>query len=155
MLIYKDMIEGVIIKKLNRIPDERGAIMHMLRSDDKEFQRFGEVYFSKAYPGVIKGWHLHKKMTLNYCVIEGMIKLVLYDDRKNSKTYKEIQELFIGEDNYCLIQIPPGIVNGYKTIGTKPSILVNCPTHPYDSSEIVRLDPFTKDIPYCWDIVMK
>jgi dTDP-4-dehydrorhamnose 3,5-epimerase len=149
------MIEGVIIKKLNRIPDERGTIMHMLRSDSEEFIKFGEIYFSKAYPNAIKGWHVHTKMTLNYCVIEGMVKLVLYDDRKKSKTYKQLEEFFIGEDNYCLIQIPPGVVNGYKTIGVKPSILANCATHPHDPKEILRIDPFTKDIPYKWDIVMK
>lgn len=149
------MIDGVIVKKLDKIADERGTIMHMLRADDKEFKKFGEIYFSKTYPSVVKGWHLHKKMTLNYCVIEGMIKLVLYDKRENSVTYQRIQELFIGEDNYCLVQIPPGVVNGYKTIGTKPSIMVNCSTHPYSPSELIRINPFTKEIPYFWDIVMK
>lgn len=149
------MIEGIRIKKLNKIPDERGTIMHMLRVDDEEFERFGEVYFSKSYPGVVKGWHKHKRMTLNYCVIEGMIKLVLYDDRKSSKTYKQLQEIVIGEDNYCLIQIPPGVVNGYKTIGVKPSILINCSTHPHDPKEMIRIDPLSKEIPYSWNIVMK
>ncbi|OGK29799.1 dTDP-4-dehydrorhamnose 3,5-epimerase [Candidatus Roizmanbacteria bacterium RIFCSPHIGHO2_12_FULL_33_9] len=149
------MIEGVIIKQLKQIPDERGKVMHMLRADDKEFERFGEVYFSKSYPGVVKGWHKHKKMTLNYCVIEGMVKLVLYDDRKDSKTYQQLQEIFIGEDNYCLVQIPPGIVNGYKTIGVKPSILINCSTHPHDLKEMIRINPLSQEIPYSWDIVMK
>lgn len=149
------MIDGVIIKPLKKIPDERGTIMHVLRSDDKEFLGFGEVYFSKAYPAVIKGWHLHTKMNLNYCVVEGMVKLVLYDDRKKSKTYKEIQEIFMGEDNYCLVQIPHGVVNGYKTIGVKPSILLNCPDSAHDPQEMLRIDPFSKKIPYSWDIVMR
>ena len=94
-------------------------------------------------------------MTLNYCVIEGMVKLVLYDDRKDSKTYQQLQEIFIGEDNYCLVQIPPGIVNGYKTIGVKPSILINCSTHPHDLKEMIRINPLSQEIPYSWDIVMK
>ncbi len=149
------MIEGVHIKKLNKIADERGTIMHMLRIDDPEFERFGEIYFSKSYPGVVKGWHKHKKMTLNYCVVEGMIKLVLYDDRKHSKTYQQLQEIFIGEDNYCLVQIPPGVVNGYKTIGAKPSILINCSTHPHEEREMIRIDPLRGEIPYSWNIVMK
>ncbi|MBI2031231.1 MAG: dTDP-4-dehydrorhamnose 3,5-epimerase family protein [Candidatus Levybacteria bacterium] len=149
------MIDGVHIKKLSKIPDERGTIMHMLREDDREFERFGEVYFSKSYPGIIKGWHKHKKMTLNYCVAEGMIKLVLFDDRKNSKTYKRLQEIFVGEDNYCLVQIPPGVINGYKTIGVKPAVLINCSTHPYNEKEIIRIDPLSQKVPYSWDIVMK
>jgi len=149
------MIEGVIIVPLKQIPDERGKIMHMLRCDDPHFEKFGEIYFSWIYPGMIKGWHLHKKITLNYAVPIGMIKLVLYDDRKNSKTKGELMELFIGEDNYCLVKIPSSIWNGFKGIGTKPAMVANCATLPHDPEEIVRKNPFSKDIPYNWDLVHK
>jgi len=150
------MIEGVIIKKLTKIPDERGSIYHMLRKDDPEFKEFGEIYFSTAYPGVIKGWHLHKKMTLNYAVIQGMIKLVLYDDRKNSPTIGELMEIFIGEENYCLVVIPPGIWNGFKCIGNKMAIVANCATLPHDKNEIVYMDPLNNDlIKYDWNIKFK
>lgn len=146
------MIKDVLIIPLRRIPDERGMIMHMLRADDPHFEKFGEIYFSVAYPGVIKGWHLHTKMTLNYAVIVGMIKLVLYDNREGSPTYGEIQEIFTGEDNYALICIPPGIVNGYKVIGIRPAIVANCATLPHDPDEMIRIDPFTPDIPYDWSL---
>ena len=146
------MIEGVKIKPLKKIPDERGMIMHMLRSDDADFEKFGEIYFSCVYPGVVKGWHGHKKMTLNYAVIKGMIKLVLYDDRKDSKTKGEIMEIFMGEDNYVLVSIPPNVWNGFKGIGTKEAIVANCSTHPHDPDEIYRCDPIDNDIPYDWDI---
>ncbi len=122
------MIKGVKIKPLKKIPDERGLIMHMIRRDDPDFTRFGEIYFSMVYPGVIKGWHLHTKMTLNYAVIQGMIKLVLFDNRKGSPTRGEIMEIFTGEDNYALITIPPQVWNGFKGIGTKPAIVANCST---------------------------
>jgi len=144
------MIEDVLIVPLRQIADERGKIMHMLRCDAPHFEKFGEIYFSVAYPGVIKGWHLHKKMTLNYTVISGMIKLVLYDSRENSASQGELVELFIGEDNYVLVQIPPGVTNGYKTIGDKPAVLANCATEPHDPDEMVRFDPFTEEIPYDW-----
>ena len=146
------MIKGVEIVPLRQIPDERGKIMHMLRSDAPHFEKFGEIYFSLVYPGVIKGWHLHKKMTLNYAVIVGMIKLVLYDDRKKSLTRGETQEIFTGEDNYCLIKIPAFIWNGFKGIGRKPAIVANCATIPHDPKEIIRMDPFSKEIPYNWKV---
>lgn len=145
-------IEGVIVKPLKKIPDERGCIYHMLRSDDPVFERFGEIYFSVVYPGVVKGWHLHEKMTLNYAVIQGMIKLVLYDDRKNSSTRGSLMELFIGEENYCLVKIPPGIWNGFKGIGNKPAMVANCSTLPHDPDEIRRIPPFTDKIPYDWNL---
>jgi dTDP-4-dehydrorhamnose 3,5-epimerase len=150
------MIQGVKIKPLKKIPDERGTIFHMLRCDDPEFKKFGEIYFSTIYPGTIKGWHLHTKMTLNYAVIEGRIKLVLYDDRKNSPTRGELLEIFTGEDNYCLITIPPGVWNGFKGIGTKTSIVANCSDVPHDPIEIKRIDPLNNSlINYDWAVVNK
>ena len=146
------MIEGVLIKPLRQIPDERGKIMHMLRADDPHFEKFGEIYFSVVYPDVIKGWHLHTKMTLNYAVVSGMIKLVLYDAREESPTKGELQELYIGEDNYALVRIPSGIYNGFKGIGVEPAIVANCSDIPHDPEEIQRVDPFSKDIPYDWDL---
>jgi len=145
-------IEGVKIKQLKRIPDERGTIYHMLRCDDEVFDKFGEIYFSKVYPGVIKGWHIHSEMTLNYSVIEGMIKLVLYDDRKDSATRGNLMEIFTGEDNYFLVSIPKKIWNGFKGIGNKPAIVANCSTLPHDPNEIKRLNPFTEKISYNWDL---
>lgn len=146
------MIKGVEIHPLKQIPDERGKVMHMVRCDDTCFEKFGEIYFSVIYPGVIKGWHLHKRMTLNYAVVSGMIKLVLYDDRESSSTRGELQEVFTGEDNYALITIPPGIWNGFKGIGVNIAIVANCATEPHDPEEIVRMDPFTNKIPYDWGL---
>jgi dTDP-4-dehydrorhamnose 3,5-epimerase len=146
------MIKGVEIIPLKQIPDERGKIMHMLRCDSPHFEKFGEIYFSVVYPRAVKGWHLHKKMILNYAVVSGRIKLVLYDDRKNSPTKGEVQELFIGEDNYCLVKIPPKVWNGFKGVGTRPAIVANCATIPHDPQEIVRVDPVKNDIPYNWGI---
>ncbi|MBI4234835.1 dTDP-4-dehydrorhamnose 3,5-epimerase family protein [Candidatus Peregrinibacteria bacterium] len=145
-------IEGVIIKPLKKIPDERGMVMHMLRNDDPDFQQFGEIYFSTAYPGVIKAWHIHTQMTLNYAVISGMIKLVCYDNREDSPTKGNFMEIFTGENKYERITIPQGVTNGFKVIGDKTAIVANCATLPHDPTEILRIDPFTKDIPYDWSL---
>lgn len=146
------MIEGVHIRPLKQIPDERGKVMHMLRCDDAWFEKFGEIYFSTVNLGVIKGWHLHQRMTLNYAVVAGMIKLVLYDDREGSPTRQEVVELFTGEDNYALITVPPGIWNGFKGIGVQPAIVANCSSEPHDPEEIIRLDPLSDQIPYDWAV---
>jgi len=146
------MIEGAKVIPLRQIVDERGKIMHMLKATDEHFVGFGEIYFSCAWPGAIKAWHIHKTMTLNNAVIVGNIKLVLYDSREGSSTYGEVMELFIGESNYCLVQIPPGVVNGYKAYGTQMAVLANCATEPHDTNEILRIDPFTPDVPYDWNL---
>lgn len=146
------MIEGIKIIPLRKIQDERGCIYHMLKHTDEHFSDFGEIYFSSIYPNAIKGWHNHKKMVLNYACILGNIKLVLYDSRKKSKTYKQIQEVFIGENNYCLVIVPPGVINGFKAVGNKMAIIANCASIPHDPNEIIRIDPFDKEIGYNWDI---
>lgn len=146
------MIDGVKIRALKQFLDERGKVMHMLRCDVKDFQGFGEIYFSCIYPGAIKGWHIHKHMTLNYAVPYGNIKFVLYDDRPDSPTRGELQEIFLGSDNYQLVTVPPMIWNGFKGIGAEIAIVANCASTPHDPEEIDRLDPFDKSIPYDWGI---
>ncbi len=146
------MIDGVVVHVLKQIPDERGKVMHMLRADAPHFERFGEIYFSVVYPGAVKAWHLHKRMTLNYAVVSGSIKLVLYDDRERSSTRGQLMELFVGEANYCLIRVPAGVWNGFKGIAGERAIVANCATEPHDPDEIVRMDPASPEIPYSWDL---
>ncbi len=144
------MIDGVRIVPLRQIVDERGKIMHMLKATDPHFIRFGEIYFSCSWPGTVKAWHIHQRMTINNAVISGRAKLVMYDLRPASPTRNELLEVFLGEDNYVLVQIPPGIANGYKAYGDKMVILANAATEPHDPEEMLRLPPDTDQIPYDW-----
>jgi len=149
------MIEGVVITPLRQIFDERGKVMHMLRKDSPVFSEFGEIYFSFTYPGAIKAWHLHKEMTLNYAVIHGSIKCVLFDDRPGSKTRGCVEEYFLSPENYSLITVPPLVWNGWKGIGDETSIVANCATIPHDPSEIERKPVIDSSIPYDWEIEHK
>ena len=146
------MIDGVLVVPLGRIPDERGTVMHMLRRTDPHFSEFGEIYFSTVYPGIVKGWHRHREMTLNYACVHGRVKLVLFDDRDGSPSNGKLMEIFLGPDNYSLVQIPPGVWNGLKGMGDERAIVANCATHPHDPSRSDRLDPFENDIPYDWSL---
>jgi dTDP-4-dehydrorhamnose 3,5-epimerase len=145
-------IEGLRVTPLRRIPDERGAVFHMLRCDSDVFERFGEIYFSMVYPGAIKAWHLHKEMTLNYAVPVGMVKLVCYDDRKESPTRGNLAELHVGALNYALVTIPPRVWNGFKGEGSVPALVANCATIPHHPDEIERLDACSSEIPYEWSL---
>lgn len=151
------MIQDVIIKKLNGNADERGCLTEILRSDDAIFEKFGQIYVSLNYPGVIRAWHYHKKQDDFWVVVKGMVKAVLYDSRKDSSTHGEVQEVFLGEQNMILLKIPIGVMHGYKTVGNEPSLLLNLPTEPYIAAEPdeYRLPFNTDQIPYDWDIKMK
>ena len=144
-------IEGIEFVPLARIPDERGTIYHMLRASDSHFRGFGEIYFTSIYRDVVKGWHRHRLMTLNYACIWGRIKLVLFDDREGSVTRGRLVERFLGPDDYALAIIPPGIWTGFKGM-SEVAIVANCATHPHDPALTERLDPFSPDIPYRWAV---
>lgn len=144
------MIDGVIVTPLRQILDDRGKVMHMLRADSPNFEKFGEIYFSCVYPNAIKAWHIHKEMVLNYAVPFGNIKIVLYDDRPQSSTKGEIQEIFLGPDNYCLLTVPPRVWNGFQGLGTQMSIVANCASLPHTGDEIERKPFDDQGIPYSW-----
>ncbi len=146
------MIDGVEVIPLQRIPDERGTVMHMLKRTDPHFRELGEIYFSTVYRGVVKGWHRHREMTLNYACVFGRVKLALYDEREGSSTYGELAEVFLGPDDYSLVVIPPGVWNGFKGMSEPYAIVANACTHPHDPARSERLDPFDNHIPYDWGV---
>ncbi len=145
------MIEGIQKTPLKQIHDERGKVMHMLRSTDPCFKQFGEVYFSWIYPNVIKAWHKHIKMQMNYAVPIGFIEIVLYDDRSDSLTFGEINQFYMNSENYYLLTIPCGIWYGFKAVGDQSAMIVNCSTIPHDPDEIVRIKYDDPIIPYSWN----
>lgn len=146
------MIDGVVVKHLKVIPDERGYLMEMLRADDAFYQQFGQVYLTAVYPGVVKGWHYHQLQTDHFVCVKGMAKVVLYDRRETSTTHGEVNEFFMGERNNILLVIPPGVLHGMKGVGTETAIIINTPTHTYkyDDPDEFRVHPHDNDIPYEW-----
>ncbi len=146
------MIEGVKTKNLKVIPDERGRLMEILRQDDNLFLKFGQIYMTTTYPEVVKAWHKHEKQTDNVACIQGMIKLVLYDSREKSSTYKEINQFLNGIHNPMLVQIPAGVYHGWMCVSQEEAIIVNIPTeaYNYEHPDEQRLDPHDNDIPYDW-----
>ena len=146
------MIEGVKTKKLKVIPDERGFLMEMLRDDDEFFRKFGQVYLTVAYPGVVKGWHYHKKQIDHFVCVKGMLKVVLYDGREDSPTKGQVNEFFLGEQNPTLLVIPNFVLHGMKGISTEPAYLITVPTEHYVYAEPdeFRIPPHDNEIPYDW-----
>ena len=151
------IIDSVKIKQLKVIPDERGRVMEMLRSDDELFVKFGQVYYTTAYPGIVKGWHYHKKQIDNFVVVKGMMKVVLYDRREDSSTKGEINEFFMGDHNPILLQIPIGVLHGFKCISEDEAMVINITTEPYnrENPDEYRVDPKSNNIPYDWALKEK
>ena len=148
----KKSIEGVQTKNLKVLPDERGRLMEVLRSDDAIFSKFGQLYVTTAYPGVVKAWHYHKKQVDHFVVVHGMMKIVLYDDRPGSPTKGVVNEFFMGDHKQILLRVPARVLHGFKCIGEREAIVINIPTevYHYDKPDEFRLPAHTKKIPYDW-----
>jgi dTDP-4-dehydrorhamnose 3,5-epimerase len=146
------MINGVKIKKSKVIPNERDRLMEMLRADDDFFEKFGQVYMTSTYPGVVKAWHKHEKQADNMACVSGMVKVALYDARKGSPTFREINEFYMGIHNPLLLHIPAGIYHGWMCVSVDEAVVVNMPTEVYDykNPDEQRLDPHGGEIPYDW-----
>jgi dTDP-4-dehydrorhamnose 3,5-epimerase len=148
----KTRIHDVKTKSLRLIPDERGWLMEILRVDDRDlFTKFGQVYVSATYPGVVKAWHYHRRQVDNFACISGMVKLVLIDTRDDSPTRGAVNEFFLGSQNPTLVQVPNLVYHGWKCISTDMSLVVNVPNEPYDYKEPdeYRLEPHGA-LPYDW-----
>ena len=144
------ILEDMSIKELSVIENEKGSVMHMLRSDSEHFKAFGEIYFSEVIPQAIKGWKRHTATTQNFVVPVGRIKLVLYDQRPDSRTSNMIFETELGRDDYKMVIIPPYIWNGFKGLSKDVSIIANLIDRPHDPSESQTLDLCDVSIPYTW-----
>ena len=147
----ENKIAGVFIQNLKVIPDERGAVMHMLRSDSSLYKNFGEIYFSEINPKTIKAWKLHKSLTQNIAVIMGKVRLVVYDNRPSSKTLGEVVEYEIARhNNYCLIQIPPMLWYGFQSLDNQKALIANCTDQPHDPLESQSIPIDSDKIPFQW-----
>lgn len=145
-------VEGVEIRPLAVIADERGAVLHMLRADAPHFRQFGEIYFSVVKPGCVKAWHRHRDMVLNYAVPHGRVRVVVYDDREGSATRGAVMAIEAGDAEYRLITIPPGTWSGFAALGDRPALVANCATLPHDPDEIDRRPSDDLSIPYVWTV---
>lgn len=149
----ENLIEGVKVKELAVIPDERGRLMEILRRDDGVFEEFGQAYVTTAYPGVVKAWHAHRQQEDNLTVVRGMAKIVLWDSRKESRTHGAVNEFFAGDRRPLLIHIPRMVYHGFKCIGQEECIVLNIPTRIYDRAnpDELRMSVDSREIPYRWE----
>lgn len=146
------VIDGVAVRTAKVMPDERGRLGEIMRADDPWFQKFGQVYFTTTYPGVVKAWHFHKKQTDHFYVARGTIKVGLFDERKDSPTYGEVNELYMSEHRPSLLRIPPGVQHGWMCVGQTEAYIINVVSEMYDyaNPDEYRTPPHDNEIPYDW-----
>lgn len=146
------MIDGLRVRTAKVIPDQRGRLGEIMRADDPAFTKFGQVYFTTTYPNVVKAWHFHKIQTDNFYVAKGLIKIGLYDERDDSPTKGQVNEIYLGEHCPGVVTIPPGIQHGWMCVGDTEAYIINVVSemYNYQSPDEYRTDPHDNHIPYDW-----
>ncbi len=146
------VIEGVGTRRAKVMTDERGRLGEIMRADDVWFEKFGQVYFTTTYPGIVKAWHYHKKQTDHFYVVKGTVKIALYDGRENSSTKGTVNEVYLGEHCPGLLRIPAGVQHGWMCVSQSQAYIVNIVSemYNYDNPDEFRTDPHDNDIPYDW-----
>ncbi len=124
------MIDGVIIKKLQKFSDDRGWLVEFIRKDETEYQP-AMGYVSETLPGVVRGPHEHLQQTDLFVFLSGKFRLFLWDNRKDAANYR-VREVFeVGADNPCSVLVPPGVVHAYHCVSETPGWVVNLPDKLY------------------------
>jgi len=151
-----EYISGVKVRRLRLIPDDRGWLMELLRTDWEEFEKFGQAYVTTCYPDVIKAWHYHKLQTDPFTCVSGLAKLALYDPRDDSPTKGMVNEFYLGTLNPILVKIPHHVYHGFTAAGNELAMIVNFPTHiyNYEKPDEYRLPYDDPSIPYKWEVKM-
>jgi len=146
------LIEAVDVRRAKVIPDERGRLGEILRADDPWFEKFGQVYFTTTYPGMVKAWHYHNKQTDHFYVVRGMLKIALYDQRPDSPTQGTVNQVYLGEHCPGLVKIPPGVQHGWMCVSETEAYIVNIVSEMYNYKhpDEFRTHPHDNDIPYDW-----
>lgn len=147
------VIEGVSLRALRMVSNERGKVREIVRADDTDFPGFGQVHVVETLPGVVRAWFLHERQVDQLVVISGACRLVLFDERPGSSTSGTCIQLLLTADHPCLVSFPPRVWHGFATVGTQTSVIVQHNsqafrhTHPDEEKRSLD-DPRMPSI--CW-----
>jgi dTDP-4-dehydrorhamnose 3,5-epimerase len=145
------LIDGVVVRLATTLPDERGELCEIFNpawtvSDAP----LVHVYQAIVRPGKVKGWVVHYEQDDRLFISLGTVKIVLFDGREGSPTYRQIDEIVLGERNRGLVIVPRGVFHAIQNVGQSDALFLNLPTKPYNhaSPDKYRLPLDTDQIPY-------
>jgi dTDP-4-dehydrorhamnose 3,5-epimerase len=147
------VIDGVLVQPLTWHNDQRGSLAELVRADDPAMMvaPVGQVYVTTLYPGVVKGWHLHRLQWDRMVCLRGRVLLGLVDAREGSPTHRAQMRVVLGDRNFVVARIPPGVWHGLKNLGGDEAMVVNVVSEPYarDAPDEIRESPHGV-LPFDW-----
>ncbi len=144
------LIEGVVLKNVRHVPTAYGHLTELFRDDWGLKGHWGQAFQSCFQPGAISAWHAHATTRDGIFVNRGMLKIVLFDSRKDSKTYGNINEFKLGDLRPGLLIVPSCVWHGVQNISSNGASLINFVDHAYtyEDPDHWRLSRDSPEIPY-------
>lgn len=112
--------------------DKRGSFVKIFHADIFEelglATDFKEEYYSTSIKNVLRGMHFqtppadHVKLV---CCIEGAVKDVVVDLRKNSATFGKHCAFNLSAEKANMLYIPKGLAHGFLTLSERAIMLYN------------------------------
>jgi dTDP-4-dehydrorhamnose 3,5-epimerase len=130
-----DELDKIKIFNLEKILLEGGDIIKVFKKSVSGNITFEEIYFSSIDFNFIKGWKMHKKMTMNLMVPSGEVEFLFV-----TKDFKNSKKIIIGEFNNIRVQVPPNIWFCFKGLSEKLNLVLNLASIEHDPDEIERLE---------------
>jgi dTDP-4-dehydrorhamnose 3,5-epimerase len=149
----QDSIAGVYCREVLHVPRDHGVITEVFRPAwDPTGLPVVQVYQSRLFPGAIGAWSCHEKSIDRLFVNQGHVKVVLFDGREGSRTWRMINEFHVGDARPTFLVIPTGVWHGLQNLGASEALILNLPTKSYDygDPDHYRLPYDTPEIPYSW-----
>jgi dTDP-4-dehydrorhamnose 3,5-epimerase len=151
------LVAGVQFRPTRPVPHEDGHVTEVARASwDILGKPVVQVHISTTFAGRIRAWGLHPLGTDRLFVVSGLMKLAVFDGRKDSPTFGQLNEFVVSEKNPGLLIVPANVYHGWKNIGTSEAIIINMPDRMYDYEQPDALDlPWDSEaasriIPYRW-----
>ena len=124
-------MQGIRVKPLNRLPDERGFFSEVMRRDWKDLfakDTIVQANLSLTYPNIIRAWHRHLRGQTDYFLaLKGLTKICAFDEKT-----QELDEIISSALNLQVVRMPGQYWHGFKVLGDEPATLLYFTTNLYD-----------------------
>jgi len=137
-------IAGLRFRPTRPVPHEDGTVTEVARAAWPEVDLpMLQVHITTTLPGRTRAWGLHQALTDRLFVVHGLVSIVVYDGRRDSPTFRSVNEFRISDRNPGLLVIPPNLFHGWKNIGVDEASIINMPSSQYEHDA-----PDALDLPY-------
>ncbi len=148
------LIDGVSVHEVRHVPRDHGVITELYRPQwDPTGLPLVHAYQARLYPGAIGASSCHARTIDRHFVNQGILRVVLYDGREDSRSAGRINELHVGDARPALVILPIGVWHGLQNLGDTDALALNSPSEAYNYADLDphRLPADTREIPYTWN----